>query len=320
MLTGRRLFSGDNELAVLEHVQRCQVPPPSSFEPRVGAQLDALVASALQRDPAARLCSAAEMGRGLERVLATQAGVDRGTLLASLVRDLIGQDVPRKDGTAVLELPNGDKPASDPGSVQPVGPEVQTQPEALASFAAGKGPGAAWHRILPWGLASGVLAILGAGALTAWMLRPADRAGEDAFLESAGPSLDAIFPDAGLDADDGDGGPSAASGFPIVDREAIPGGSDRDGSIASDTMSSPPDGTSASLATRGWLYLNVIPWAKVYLGKRLLGETPLEGVALPAGEYTLTLANPALGKSRALPVKILPRQAFRRTIDLTQDP
>jgi len=41
--------------------------------------------------------------------------------------------------------------------------------------------------------------------------------------------------------------------------------------------------------------IQAIPWAKVYLGSRLLGETPLTAVRLPAGEQRLRFVNEPLG-------------------------
>lgn len=41
--------------------------------------------------------------------------------------------------------------------------------------------------------------------------------------------------------------------------------------------------------------IQAIPWAKVYLGTRLLGETPLTAVRLPAGEQRLRFVNEPLG-------------------------
>jgi eukaryotic-like serine/threonine-protein kinase len=41
--------------------------------------------------------------------------------------------------------------------------------------------------------------------------------------------------------------------------------------------------------------IQAIPWAKVYLGNRLLGETPLAAVRLPAGEQRLRFVNEPLG-------------------------
>ena len=41
--------------------------------------------------------------------------------------------------------------------------------------------------------------------------------------------------------------------------------------------------------------IQAIPWAKVYLGKRFLGDTPLNDVRLPVGEHRLRFVNEPLG-------------------------
>jgi TonB family protein len=69
MLTGRRLFAGDNEISVLEQVREAQVEPPSKFNEEAGAEIDALVLRALQRDPEARYQTAAEMARDIDAIL-----------------------------------------------------------------------------------------------------------------------------------------------------------------------------------------------------------------------------------------------------------
>jgi serine/threonine protein kinase len=66
MLTGRRLFEGDNDVQVLEKVLRgCDVPP-SKHVPGLPAALDAATMRGLNPDPAARFATAREMARCLE--------------------------------------------------------------------------------------------------------------------------------------------------------------------------------------------------------------------------------------------------------------
>ena len=52
--------------------------------------------------------------------------------------------------------------------------------------------------------------------------------------------------------------------------------------------------------------IQAIPWAKVYLGNRLLGETPLTGVRLPAGEQRLRFVNEPLGVDKVETVVVRP--------------
>lgn len=51
LLTGRRLFKGDNDLATLERVKACEIPPPSELAPQVPEALDALVLRTLAKRP-----------------------------------------------------------------------------------------------------------------------------------------------------------------------------------------------------------------------------------------------------------------------------
>ena len=56
VLTGRRLFKGQNDVQTIERVRRCEVPPPSLQNPAVPPELDA--------HRAARRCSAIRRGAG----------------------------------------------------------------------------------------------------------------------------------------------------------------------------------------------------------------------------------------------------------------
>ena len=69
MLTNQVLFRGDTDLNVLEKVRAAEVMPPSSVNPDVGKNLDAIVLKALAGEPEARYANASEMLRDLEAVL-----------------------------------------------------------------------------------------------------------------------------------------------------------------------------------------------------------------------------------------------------------
>jgi TonB family protein len=69
MLTGERLFRGEADLTVLEKVRAAEVRAPSTINPEVPANLDAIVLKALAREPEDRYANASDLLRDLELVL-----------------------------------------------------------------------------------------------------------------------------------------------------------------------------------------------------------------------------------------------------------
>ena len=69
LLTNRKLFTGDNEISILEQVREARVQPPSLYNDEVTPEIDKIVLKALQKDPANRYQSAGEMARDLDQIL-----------------------------------------------------------------------------------------------------------------------------------------------------------------------------------------------------------------------------------------------------------
>jgi serine/threonine protein kinase len=65
LLTGRRLFKAEDDLATLKLVRSLPIDPPSLHNPDVPRELDAIVMTALHRDPAMRWQSASELRTAL---------------------------------------------------------------------------------------------------------------------------------------------------------------------------------------------------------------------------------------------------------------
>lgn len=86
MATGRQPFTGDTDVAVaLAHLQE-PVPPPRQLNPRLSAALEATILRALEKDPARRFSSAADLARALREpedldatTLVTRRGVEEPT-------------------------------------------------------------------------------------------------------------------------------------------------------------------------------------------------------------------------------------------------
>lgn len=89
-LTGRRLFRGDSEMATMMMVVTTTPERASEVAPRVPAELDAVLAGALEKDPARRYATAAELGAALEAA-ARAAGIEpTRQAVIDAVRDLYG--------------------------------------------------------------------------------------------------------------------------------------------------------------------------------------------------------------------------------------
>ena len=71
MLTHRKLFGGDNEMSILEQVREARVVPPSQLNDEVTPEIDAIVLKALQKEPANRYQTAAEMAKDIDSLLFT---------------------------------------------------------------------------------------------------------------------------------------------------------------------------------------------------------------------------------------------------------
>lgn len=99
-LTGKRLFvaEGDNEFQVLKMIESCTtfVKPPSTFNPQIPKELDAIVMQALARDPRKRFQTGDEMARALRKVLATQYSDfgpgDLSQFIKKMFHDVIVED------------------------------------------------------------------------------------------------------------------------------------------------------------------------------------------------------------------------------------
>jgi serine/threonine protein kinase len=68
LLTNRTLFDAPDDLGVLEKVKRAPIPPPSRFNREVPRDLDAVVLTALERNPAHRWQSAGALRTALSNV------------------------------------------------------------------------------------------------------------------------------------------------------------------------------------------------------------------------------------------------------------
>jgi serine/threonine protein kinase len=86
ILTGRRLFKGENDLQTVEKVRQCDVPPPSLQNPLCPPELDAIVLKALAKSRDDRFQTANDMADALDDIVHMTRF--QPTHLAQLMRDL----------------------------------------------------------------------------------------------------------------------------------------------------------------------------------------------------------------------------------------
>jgi serine/threonine-protein kinase len=99
-LTGTRLFSGDNEAAIVTSVLHEAIPPPSSVAHHLSAEIDRVVMTGLERDTSKRYGSAREMALELERCVGTAPASEVGAWVDSLAH---GELAERAARVAALE-------------------------------------------------------------------------------------------------------------------------------------------------------------------------------------------------------------------------
>lgn len=98
VLTAKRLFRRDSELAVMHDILETVPPPPSSLRPGLPPVLDAICARALEKDVAKRYQSAQEMQQDLEAFLVKSGQrVGAGEVAAYMLRNFAKEHAAYQD-------------------------------------------------------------------------------------------------------------------------------------------------------------------------------------------------------------------------------
>ena len=179
VLTGRRLFKGQNDVLTIERVRRCDVPPPSQQNPMVPPELDAIVLRALARNRDDRWATAADMADALDDVV--HAARFQPTHLAQLLHDLFpvdgGAPAPRLSVNAGSQVTNssirGSRSATIPhvtrtGSGTGTGSAPRRPPSLAASESTDAPPGLSLKPRSKWKGATAAALVLAAGGFFVW--------------------------------------------------------------------------------------------------------------------------------------------------------
>ncbi len=192
LLTGRKLFSGDNELSILEQVREARVIPPSQINEEVTPEIDQVVLKALHKDPENRYQTAGEMARDIDQILYTFRPTPTSADLAIFMHRLSTTEPvrvhPDLDETVIDEAPAvtpviaamarpvaAAVPAATP--VVPPPPVAAAPSMFVAERAAKKAP------IVPIAIAAVVVIAIGIGAFV--MMRGKGQSAAPAATSSA---------------------------------------------------------------------------------------------------------------------------------------
>jgi len=158
LITGQRLLLGDNEIATLMNVRNKPIYPPSRYEPKVSTDLDDIVLTAVQRDPAKRwqsaqamrtalagvahtlpACGARELRDWIEWAFAQQPRSEKSVIrvLGELEQSALARP-PKKTAVTVLEKAGARRPAAPgpaPERLVPPAPTRRAPPVPAPRFA-----------------------------------------------------------------------------------------------------------------------------------------------------------------------------------------
>jgi serine/threonine protein kinase len=93
LLTGERLFRGENAAHSLELVKQGPIPNPVQLNPKLSPKLVSIVQRALERDLSKRFQTAAQLGEALERYLVEERVLVSHASVGHLVRRVLGSRI-----------------------------------------------------------------------------------------------------------------------------------------------------------------------------------------------------------------------------------
>jgi hypothetical protein len=310
MLHGAPPCRGENELDTLERARegRIAVAPEQLAAPPA---LQRVLARALAADAAARYQSAAEMAADLRAYL-QEVSSPSPENLGRWMREVEAVPVPEAGNRvddAVRRLLGGEEPdqvpdapagttvfasSSDAVAARPVGAAA-----AEARSAAAEARSAAGARRLQ--IALGVLLLLALSGWVLWAVSPGTVPGGAREAGAPRPRRDALPP---LRLDRGAVRPAAPDAAPVA----------KGSGKGKDHGRNPPRGEKATLT------INTLPWSRVRLDGKLVGNTPLVRLSVRAGNHRLELLAPDGTVRKTLSVSLAPGGGRSFTFDFTSAP
>jgi serine/threonine protein kinase len=95
LLTGKKLFQGDNDLAVLKLIESCttSIRPPSELNPNVPKELDAIVMKMLQKNPDKRYQTGDELARAIRRFMVSYSPEFSPSDISHVAKEIFNREI-----------------------------------------------------------------------------------------------------------------------------------------------------------------------------------------------------------------------------------
>ncbi len=179
MLTGRKLFAGDNEMSTLEQVREGRVVPPSQLNDELTPEIDNIVLKGLQKDAEDRYQTAGELARDLDQLLysfrPTPTSADLAIYMHRLgtAESIVAAPAPEPESPVesppVVAVPLTSLPVPAPPAVSGA-PPMPSWEAPTVTFAVGASEPEEKKKlpIVPIGIAAGVVLAIAVGV---WMVR-----------------------------------------------------------------------------------------------------------------------------------------------------
>lgn len=306
-LSGRPPFEGGDASRTLDAVLHDDPAAGLASDPRLPPALASVTATLLAKDPAARPTSAADAATRLSAVLDALGAPQRAALATFL------------DAPAAYEPPPRPPPAETSSDVPPpdVAPDRPPPPPSR-------------RRRPRWPIVAGLSGVAGLVALALLLperaAEPAERPQEPVPVPveiAAVPTDPAPIEDEDDPAEEVPAPEAALAPAPVDDdptpppepQPTAPPDSPAVPAVRPADERSVPEPPAPAPATTGRLSVAAQPWARVRVGARDLGTTPIAAVELPVGQHTVTLTNPEF-PPHTLRVRVEPGEQTEAVVSL----
>jgi len=347
MLGGKRPWEGDSEVSLIGRMMTEDPQPLSVPRPEAPAGLVAVLERALAKDRDARYASCHDLQADLDALLVSLGQAITPARISDFAK-AYAEPVQPPDESTGAAMQALEAEMNGTGAVRAV-PARRPQPREARTVVLPQPPPPPDRRGVAYGIAAFLcIAALGGAAGYAFLQRrgafadvvPIERASvaprpAEPVAEPATPQVQAAEPppsEAPAAATDAGAAPEPptviAQAAPAVAPAAVPPApvppalpippAAQSPQIVKPKRTVPPAAPQPAVQAKGELVLLIRPWARVEVDGQEIGVTPLnEPLMLAAGEHTVRLVNPDLGKdiTRTVQITASGREVLKELLD-----